>query len=52
MSEHVLLLNRRAPDAVGARRLIVPYSQIEAVKITESVDDAVFTSAGFMSQGS
>lgn len=51
MSEHVVLLTRRAPDAVGSRRIVVPHSQIEAVKITESVDDSVFTGAGFIAPG-
>ena len=42
-----VLLERRAPDAVGARKVIIPYSEIRAVKIVEPVKLEVFEPLGF-----
>ena len=47
LSEHTILLTRRAPDSVGGRRMILPYANIDAVKIVDPVKDEVFESAGF-----
>ncbi len=47
LAENVGLFERRAPDTVGARRVVVPYSKIEAIKIVDSVNDEVFTQSGF-----
>jgi len=47
LSEHMILLSRRAPDAVGARKVIMPYGNIVAVKIVDPVNDEVFEAAGF-----
>ena len=47
MSENVVLLERPTPDTVGARKIIIPYSKIEAVKITEPLENDVFVAAGF-----
>ena len=47
LSEHTILLTRRAPDAVGGRQLIMPYNNIEAVKIVDPVKNEVYEAAGF-----
>jgi len=49
LQEETVLLNRRAPDSVGARREVIPYGKIEAVKIVDPVQNEVFESAGFRS---
>jgi hypothetical protein len=46
-SDHFLLVQRRAPDTVGARDVIVPYSQIQALKITEVIKPKLYRQAGF-----
>lgn len=48
MAEHVILLERPAPDTVGARKIVIPYSKITAIKITEPVGNEVFVDAGFI----
>jgi len=48
ISEEAALFDRLAPDAVGGRKLIVPYVKIEAIKITESVDMDIFVPCGFL----
>lgn len=48
LSEQAALFERLAPDAVGGRKLIIPYSKIDAIKITESVDSQIFAPSGFM----
>lgn len=47
LTERLLLVNRRAPDTVGARRVIVPFSEIVAVKITEVVSTKALKDLGF-----
>lgn len=47
VSDNVVLFERPAPDTVGARKVILPYSKIDAIKITEPIDIDVFVSAGF-----
>jgi len=42
-----VLLQRMAPDAMGARVVILPYDQIVAVKLTEVVKQQVLSDAGF-----
>jgi hypothetical protein len=42
-----LLLERQTPDTMGARKVILPYSQIAGLKITDPVGADVFTEAGF-----
>jgi hypothetical protein len=51
MSEQVLMLERLAPDSVGGRRVIIPYDQIQSVKITDPVNDDVFLKAGYLPGG-
>jgi hypothetical protein len=48
LSEKLVLFDRRAPDAVGGRKFIVPYDKIEAIKIVAPVSMDVFTSSGFV----
>ena len=48
VGEEAVLIERLAPDSVGGRKLIVPYSQIVTIKITESVDSDLFVPCGFM----
>jgi hypothetical protein len=47
VGETMLLLQRRAPDSMGARQVLLPYQRIDSVKITDVVDAKVFRSAGF-----
>ncbi len=42
-----LLVERATPDPMGARMLIVPYSQIVAVKVTDPLDPNAVKSMGF-----
>ena len=46
-SDDVVLVQRRAPDTVGAREVIVPFSEIMLVKMTEVVKPAAYREAGF-----
>jgi len=48
LSEQAALFERVAPDAMGGRKLIIPYNKIEAIKITESIDSQIFAASGFM----
>ena len=43
----VVLLQRRAPDTMGAREVIVPFGEISVVKMTEVVRPATYREAGF-----
>ncbi len=45
--EDMLLLERRNPDTVGARKIVIPYSNIAALKITDVVKQKPFLKAGF-----
>jgi hypothetical protein len=46
-SEHLLLLERKIPDTMGARKILLSYSQIMALKITDVVKMKAFQSLGF-----
>lgn len=48
MSETVAMFERRAPDSVGGRKVMVPYSRISAIKVTDPVGDQPFLEAGFV----
>ena len=48
MAEHIVMLERPAPDTVGARKVVMPYSKIDAIKITDPVGNEVFAKAGFI----
>ena len=47
MSGGILLLERDRPDTVGARKVMIAYDAISAVKITDVVDLAKFEELGF-----
>ncbi len=46
-NEHMLLLERKIPDTSGARKILLCYEQIVAVKITDVVKMKAFQSLGF-----
>lgn len=46
-SETMLLVDRRAPDTSGARKVIVPYGHVAAYKVTDVLRGAQFQAAGF-----
>jgi len=46
-SDDLLLLERRAPDAVGARTVLVAYRNVEALKIVDVTKAKTFASMGF-----
>jgi hypothetical protein len=48
ISDDMLLLERKSPDTVGARMVILPFQNIEAVKIVEVVKPKAFQSMGFV----
>lgn len=47
MSGGILLLERDKPDALGARKVMIAFDAIAAVKITDVIDLASFQSLGF-----
>ena len=47
LSENIGLFERRSPDTVGGRRVLIPYSKIEAIKIVEPTTNDVFLACGF-----
>ncbi len=47
-SDDLLLIERRAPDAVGARTVIVAYQYIQALKIVDVTKPKAFQSLGFV----
>ena len=47
ISDEVLFLNRPQPDSVGARKIMIPFSQILAVKFTDVFEFDEFNSMGF-----
>jgi hypothetical protein len=51
MSEHFIMLERLAPDSLGGRRLVIPYGNIQAVKLTEPTSEDVLTKAGYLPGG-
>jgi len=46
-SESMVLLQRRAPDTLGARQVMLPYDKIEAIKIVDVVKPKRFAAFGF-----
>lgn len=48
MAEHIVMLERPAPDTLGARKIVMPYGMIHSIKITEPVGNDVFADAGFI----
>ena len=47
ISDAVLFLNRPQPDSVGSRKVMIPFSQILAVKFTDVFELDEFSSMGF-----
>lgn len=43
----LLLIERQAPDTVGARQVIIPYENIQAVKIVEVGQKVSWSDLGF-----
>ncbi|OHB66799.1 MAG: hypothetical protein A2V70_17680 [Planctomycetes bacterium RBG_13_63_9] len=46
-SASFLLIERRAPDSVGGRMVMLPYDKISALKVTEVVKLKAFRAIGF-----
>ena len=46
-SQDMLLIERPSPDAIGARRVLVPFSQIAGMKFTDVLDAKLFRTVGF-----
>jgi len=46
-SDDLLLIERRAPDSLGARTVLVAYQYIQAVKIVDVVKAKTFQALGF-----
>ena len=47
-SEEMVLLERRAPDTVGARMVLIAYQNIQALKIVDVVQLKSFQALGFV----
>lgn len=47
ISEDIVLLERRSPDVVGGRKVLVPLAHIAALKIVDVVKGKLFEAAGF-----
>jgi hypothetical protein len=47
-SDDMLLVERRAPDTIGARSVIVAYQSVAAVKIVDVGKSKAFASLGFV----
>lgn len=45
--EELVVLYRRAPDTIGARAVVIPYANIQALKVTEVIDSGLFHEQGF-----
>ncbi|HEY1602997.1 MAG TPA: hypothetical protein VGG64_25560 [Pirellulales bacterium] len=46
-TETMLLVERRTPDTIGARKLIMPYGNVVAIKLTDVVKAKAFAASGF-----
>ena len=51
LSGDLLLIERKTPDAQGARRVILAFDTINAVKILDAIEMPRFTAMGFQSIG-
>lgn len=47
LTNKLVMIQRRAPDAVGGRQVIIPFGFILAVKITDVAPAHVFAAGGF-----
>ncbi len=48
VSDTMLLVERKAPDPVGARKVLLPYEQVLAVKLVDVVRGKSFEELGFV----
>jgi hypothetical protein len=48
IADEMLLIERRTPDTSGARMIIIPYQNIQALKIVDVVKMKSFQSMGFV----
>lgn len=49
ISDHLVLLDRPTPDTMGGRKVLLPFNQIAALKVTEVVKNSLFHPLGFAS---
>jgi hypothetical protein len=47
LSQGIVLLDRDKPDSVGARKVMIAYEAIAAIKITDVIDLERFQELGF-----
>jgi hypothetical protein len=47
-SDDMVLIERRAPDTVGARMVLIPYQNVAAIKITDVVKAKAFSHLNFV----
>lgn len=47
VGSHTLLIERQTPDSVGARKVVIPFNKINAIKITDPISADIFKQAGF-----
>ncbi|HVX62283.1 MAG TPA: hypothetical protein VHC19_16825 [Pirellulales bacterium] len=47
VSGEMLLVERRTPDTIGARKVLTPFDEISAVKFTDVVRGKLFEPLGF-----
>lgn len=47
ISDGIVLLEREAPDTMGARKVMLAYGAISAIKITSVIELAQFQAMGF-----
>lgn len=45
--DNLLMVDRSVPDTIGARKIVIPYIHIAAVKITDVVKNKHFLPLGF-----
>ena len=51
VGDELLVINRRTPDASGARRVVLPYTHIQGLKFTEVVKNRALRQMGFGDSG-
>ena len=47
LSGELILVERKTPDALGARRVIMGMDSVQAIKILDAIELARFTAMGF-----
>ncbi len=47
LSPDLILLDRKTPDTLGTRQVLLPYENIQALKITDVIPLELFIEAGF-----